>query len=408
MNGPDLVLHGARLTTGGSSVPDAWVAVRGGLVSALGAGTPPGADAAVDVDGDWLAPGFVDVHVHGGGGGDFMSDDATVRRRVRELHLQHGTTAMLASTISAPEDQLVAAVARLAEDAGQQDREDSTPSTARLLGIHLEGPFISWRRRGAHNERDLRDPDPRLLARLLEQGQGWVRTLTLAPELSGALDLARTAVAAGVVVSLGHSDADADEIRTAVDAGATGLTHTFNCMTPLHHRHPGAVGMAMDLEQLTCELILDLVHVHPVAARALVRAAGAGRVCLITDAMAATGMPEGRYELGSSTVDVTDSRVLLSGTDTLAGSTLTMADAVRNAVAALGLDVPTAVSMATTVPARLLRRDDVGQLLVGASADLVQLDDVGGLRAVWRAGRAVPGSSHHRYDKSEVAPCSKP
>jgi N-acetylglucosamine-6-phosphate deacetylase len=396
MTGPDLVLCGGRLITPRGTVPGGWVAVRDGLVTALGTGAPPAAEATIDVEGDWLAPGFVDVHVHGGGGGDFMSQDRANRRKVRELHLRHGTTAMLASTVSAPEDQLVAAVARLAQDAEHQTHDDPGPLSARLLGVHLEGPFISWRRRGAHDEHNLLDPDPRLLDRLLEQGRGWVRTLTLAPELTGALDLVDTAVAAGVVVCLGHTDADAEGIRTAVDAGASALTHTFNCMTPLHHRHPGGVGMAMDLEQLTCELILDLVHVHPVAARVLVRSAGAHRVCLITDAMSAAGMPEGRYELGTSTVDVTNGRALLSGTDTLAGSTLTMATAVRNAVAALGLDVPTAVSMATTVPARLLRRDDVGQLLVGKPADLVRLDDGGGLQAVWRAGCSVPDSSHQR------------
>ncbi len=169
----------------------------------------------------------------------------------------------------------------------------------------------------------------------------------------------------------------------------TAVTHTFNAMSPLHHRRPGAVGMAMDLPQLTCELILDLVHVDPVAARALVHAAGAGRVCLVTDAMAATGMSDGRYELGGQVVDVVEGQARVNGTSTLAGSTLTMDVAVANAVEHLRLDVPTAVAMATSVPARLLPGLDVGSLHVGGPADLVRLDDRARLRDVWISGRHV-------------------
>jgi N-acetylglucosamine-6-phosphate deacetylase len=293
---------------------------------------------------------------------------------------------MLASTVSRPADELRGAVARLAEDA---DEEPGDESMARLVGIHLEGPFLSRVRRGAHQETALRPPDPVEVDDLLTVGRGHVRTITIAPELPGALDLVRTLVAAGVTVAVGHTEADAATVRAAVEAGARAITHTFNGMPPLHHRRPGAVGMAMDLADLTCELILDLVHVDPVAARALVHAAGAGRICLVTDAMAATGMSDGSYELGGQVIDVVDGQARVSGTSTLAGSTLTMATAVENAVAHLGVDVPTAVAMATTIPARLLPGVDVGRLHTGGPADLVRLDDTARLRGVWISGHPV-------------------
>ena len=391
----DLVLHGARLLTGADPVTqpapvaaDGWVAVAGGRVAALGHGAPPEAGERLDVLGDWLAPGYVDVHVHGGAGGDVMAPDATARDAVRRFHARHGTTAMLASTVSRPVTELYDAVGRLADDV---TRLASEP-IARLVGIHLEGPFLSRLRRGAHEETALRPPDRAEAESLLEAGRGHVRTVTIAPELPGAIDLVRRLVEAGVTVAVGHTDADADTVRAAVDAGARAVTHTFNGMRPLHHRRPGPVGMAMDLPQLTCELILDLVHVDPVAARVLVHAAGADRICLVTDAMAATGMEDGTYELGGQTVEVVDGRVMVRGTSTLAGSTLTMATAVENAVAHLGIDVPTAVAMATTIPAALLSGVDAGRLHADGPADLVRLDDVARLRGVWISGQQVDQS----------------
>jgi N-acetylglucosamine-6-phosphate deacetylase len=391
-----LVLRGGRLladpTADGpvaATPSDGWVAVDDGLVAALGTGEPPTAAEVVDVGGDWLVPGFVDVHVHGGAGGDVMSPDRAVRDAVRRVHAQHGTTAMLASTVSRPPDELRAAVGRLAEDTGEEPPARVGEPMARLVGIHLEGPFLSALRRGAHEETALRAPDRGELEGLLAAGRGTVRTMTLAPELPGALGLVERLVDAGVVVAVGHTDADADAVRAAVAAGATAVTHTFNAMPPLHHRRPGPVGMAMDLPELVCELVLDLVHVDPVAARALVHAAGPGRVCLVTDAMAAAGAGDGTYELGGRVVEVVDGQARIAGTDTLAGSTLTMATAVANAVTHLGLDVPTAVAMATTVPARLLPGLDVGRLRVGGPADVVRLDDAGRLRGVRISGRAV-------------------
>jgi N-acetylglucosamine-6-phosphate deacetylase len=387
----DLVLHGARLLTGTDEpvrTPDGWVAVAGGRVAALGHGVPPDGAEQVDVEGDWLAPGYVDVHVHGGAGGDVMALDRASRDAVRRLHARHGTTSMLASTVSRPADELRGAVSRLAEDAETADDGSAEP-VAKLVGIHLEGPFLSRVRRGAHQETALRPPDQAELDALLAAGRGLVRTVTVAPELPGGMELIRHLVAAGVTAAVGHTDADAATVGEAVAAGARAMTHTFNAMQPLHHRRPGAVGMAMDSEQLTCELILDLVHVDPVAARALVHAAGAHRICLVTDAMAATGMSDGTYELGGQTVEVVEGQVRVKGTSTLAGSTLTMGTAVENAVAHLGIDVPTAVAMATSIPARLLPGVDVGRLHADGPADLVRLGDAAALRGVWISGHAV-------------------
>jgi N-acetylglucosamine-6-phosphate deacetylase len=393
----DLVLHGARLLTGeqrASTVEPVdgstgWVAVDGGRVTALGDGVPPQGREQVDVAGDWLAPGFVDVHVHGGARGDVMAPERAMRDAVRRLHVRHGTTSMLASTVSRPHTELHDAVVRLAADV---DSPSSEPM-ARLVGIHLEGPFLSRERRGAHQETALRPPDPTEVEDLLEAGGGHVRTVTIAPELPGGIDLVRRLVAAGVTVAVGHTDADAATVGAAVDAGARAVTHTFNGMQPLHHRRPGPVGVAMDRSELTCELILDLVHVDPVAARVLVHAAGAERICLVTDAMAATGVSDGTYELGGQVVEVVGGQARVSGTSTLAGSTLTMATAVENAVAHLGVDVPTAVAMATTIPARLLAGRDVGRLHSAGHADLVRLDDAGRLQGVWLSGRHVDQGS---------------
>jgi N-acetylglucosamine-6-phosphate deacetylase len=389
----DLVLTGARVLLPDRVVDGGWVTVAGGRITAVGQGAAPDAARAVDLAGDWLAPGYVDVHVHGGGGGDVMDVDPAARRAVRETHAVHGTTAMLASTVTAAPDLLLDAVRRLGEDAAQDDlpagRTGERPPAARLLGVHLEGPFLAEARKGAHDPALLRLPDPDELARLVSAGAGWVRTITLAPELPGGLELVATARQAGLVVALGHTDADADLLRRAVDLGAQALTHTYNAMRPLHHRDIGAVGLGMDDARLTCELILDGHHVDPAAARALVRAAGAERVALVTDAMSAAGRPDGRYRLGGASVDVHDGRVVLTGADTLAGSTLTMGDAVHRAVRLLGVDVPTAVAMATTVPARLLGSDELGVVAVGGRADLVRLRADGALVSTYVAGREV-------------------
>ncbi len=313
----DLVLHGARLLTGDGPVPsvdpvetDGWVAVADGRIAALGHGVPPEATERVDVAGDWLAPGYVDVHVHGGSGGDAMASDRDARLAVRRLHARHGTTAMLASTVSRPVAELRDAVTRLADDV--EAAEHRVPwrawsaSTSKGPSSPAYAGAPTRRRRSARPTPPRPTPCSRPVAATSARSRS-------PPSFPVGSTSSPGWWPDGVTVAVGHTDADAATVRAAVDAGARAVTHTFNGMQPLHHRRPGPVGMAMDLPQLTCELILDLVHVDPVAARALVHAAGADRICLITDAMAATGMSDGTYELGGQTVEVVDGQVRVEG-----------------------------------------------------------------------------------------------
>jgi N-acetylglucosamine-6-phosphate deacetylase len=319
------------------------------------AGAPAGAG-----DAAWIVPGYIDVHVHGGGGAQCNTSDAEEVAAVAAFHARHGTTAMLATTVAAPVAELEASI-RAIERAG-------------VLGAHLEGPFISRSRPGAMDPDMFLDPDPAVLERLLAAGT--VGMVTLAPELPGALAAVERLAGAGVVASLGHTDASYEQVRAACDAGARSVTHLFNAMRPFHHREPGAVGAALDLEALSCELICDGVHVDPVALRLALRAKGVSGLRLVTDAMEAAGLTDGSYRLGSASVAVSGGRALLAGTDTVAGSTLTMDAAVRGAVRLMGVTVEEAVAMASAAPARLLGLDGrKGAVAAGFDADLVLLDE---------------------------------
>jgi N-acetylglucosamine-6-phosphate deacetylase len=306
------------------------------------------------------APGLVDVHVHGFGGVDFAAADADGYRRAGDALLAAGTTAFQPTFVTAPEEALVAALRAVPEG-------DVGP---RVLGAHLEGPFISSARLGMHSPDARRDPDPALLERLLAAGP--VAHVTLAPELDGGLELVDALVARGVVVSCGHTDATAEQAHAAFDRGASKVTHLFNAMRPFAHRDPGIVGAALARDDVIVELILDGNHVADEAARVAWRAAG-GRLALVTDAIAAAGVGDGRWELGGVEVEVRDGVVRrLDGV--LAGSVLSLAEAVRNLVA-LGAPLAAAVDAATRVPARAARRPDVGSIAPGATADVVVLDD---------------------------------
>ena len=253
-----------------------------------------------------------------------------------------------------------------------------------MLGVHLEGPFLSEQRRGAHDPQWLRDPSPADVAALLDAGAGLLRLVTLAPERDGALDAVRALVDAGVLVSVGHSDATAAQVEAAADAGARMVTHLFNAQRPLLHREPGVVGQALADDRLTSGLILDLHHVSAQAAR-IAFAAAPGRVALVTDAASPAGMPPGRYALGGQPVVLEDGRPPLRDDGTIAGSALRLDDAVANAVA-IGLDLATAVAAASTVPADLVGRPDLGRIAAGATADLVWLGDDLRTRATWVGG----------------------
>jgi N-acetylglucosamine-6-phosphate deacetylase len=326
-----------------------------------------------------LTPGFIDIHAHGGGGHSFDNGVGEIRAAAA-VHRSHGTTRSVISLVSGPIDDLVANLAAVA------DLAESDPL---ILGTHLEGPYLARNHRGAHNPDYLREPSRDEISRLLEAGRGTVRQVTLAPELPGALDAIDQLVAADVVVAVGHTDADFALSQEAFDRGATLLTHAFNAMPGIRHREPGPVTAALGDPRVAIELILDGFHVHPEVARIAFFAAPQ-RIVLITDAMAAAGSVDGDYMLGDLAVTVTDGRALLSGTNTIAGSTLTQDAALRSALFDSRIDPVLAVRAVTASPARALKLDDrFGYLAPGFVSDVVLLDENWHVNDVWAAGVPV-------------------
>ncbi len=375
------VVHSVRLIDDGRVTDDAWVSFDDGVVTATGTATGwralPAADA-VDGGGGYLAPGFIDVHGHGGGGAAF-DDGPEAIATARAIHRAHGTTRAIVSLVTASIDDLTARVAMIA---------DAADADATILGSHLEGPFLDPRHKGAHTEGLLRPADAASVARLLDAGRGTVRQVTLAPELPGGLEAIRQFVAGGAVVAVGHTGATDDEATAAFDAGATMLTHAFNAMPGIHHRAPGPIVAAMRDPRVTLELIADGIHVHPDVI-ALAFAGAPGRIALITDAMAAAGSADGRYRLGGLAVTVTDGTARLDSDGSIAGSTLTQ-DAALRIAAGCGIALPDAVAALTTVPARAFGWEGRhGSLRPGAVADAVLLDDDLAVRRVWIDGRPL-------------------
>ena len=324
-------------------------------------GVVTGYGLAVTGNGGWIAvPGFVDLQVNGFGGVDLIGADADGYRRAGEALLETGVTAYLPTFISAPEDDLVAALASVPLEA----------DGPRLLGVHLEGPFLAESRIGIHPPSARRDPDLALLERLLAAGP--VRLMTLAPELPGANELIDLLLLRGVAVSCGHTNATAEQATAAFDRGVRSVTHLFNAMRPFRHRDPGLAGAALARDDVVVQIILDGVHLAPETAQLVWRAA-AGRVALVTDAVAGAGMGDGAYLLAGSEIEVRNG-VARGVDDVLAGSALTMIDAVRN-LHELGVPLSEAVQAATGIPARVLGSSSLGRLDVGSSADLVVLDD---------------------------------
>jgi N-acetylglucosamine-6-phosphate deacetylase len=328
-------------------------------------------DAAdvLDLGGRAVLPGYVDLHVHGGGGAQFNTVDPDEVLAASRFHATHGTTGLLATTVAADVEELEETLTTIA-------RVSSSTERTTVLGAHLEGPFLSRRRPGAMDGAVFIDPDPQPLQRLLGAGRGTVRMMTLAPELPGALDAIQVLAADGILASIGHSDATYAVAQDAVRAGARCATHTFNAMPALHHREPGLLGAVLDLDEISCELICDGIHVHPAALRLAYRAKGAARATLVTDAIQAAGMPDGEYRLGDAAVTVSSGRAEIAGGGSIAGSTLTMDAAVANAVRFLGISLVDAAMLASTNPAKLIGVDHrKGVIAAGFDADLTILDD---------------------------------
>lgn len=353
--------------------------------------TPEGVvDGTVDVDGTrivavtpgapgdagrrWIVPGFVDIHVHGGGGHTFTTGDADQARAAAEFHLGRGTTTLLASLVSAPYE-----VMRDAVTAYTPLVDDGT-----IAGVHFEGPYLSGARCGAQNPAYLRDPSIEELSPLVAGGA--VRMVTLAPERPGALEAIRFLDDHGVAVAIGHTDASYDQTMAGIRAGATVGTHVFNGMRPPHHREPGPVYALLGAPEVTCEFVADGVHLHEGTLAFATSVTGPDRAALVTDAISAAGMADGGYDLGGLAVTVADGQARLAGTGSIAGSTLTMDVAFRRAVAA-GASVVAASRMASGTPAAAVGlAGSVGALRPGLRADLVELSEDLSVVRVMRAG----------------------
>lgn len=379
-----LVIRSARLIDDGRIIEDAWVRFDGERIVATGTGDGwrgTADDEVVDAvavagAGALLTPGLIDIHGHGGAGVAYDDGPAAIRQ-ARTLHREHGTTRAVLSLVTADLDALERRTAMVA------DLVDSDPD---ILGSHLEGPFLAPARKGAHDETLLTLPAASAVERLLAAGRGTVRQVTLAPELPGAMEAIALLRAAGAAAAVGHTTADAATTAAAFDAGATILTHAFNAMPGLGHREPGPVGAAASDPRVTLEIIADGVHVHPDVIR-IAFASAPGRIALVTDAMAAAGVGDGHYRLGTLSVDVRDGVARLSEGGAIAGSTLTQDAALRTAVAA-GVPMESAVHALTTAPARAIGRGaDLGSLAVGHLADAVLWDADLRVRRVWTAGQ---------------------
>ncbi|WBB78935.1 N-acetylglucosamine-6-phosphate deacetylase [Micromonospora sp. WMMD882] len=331
-------------------------------------------------DGHWIVPGFVDIHTHGGGGHTFTTGDPDAARQAAAFHLRHGTTTLLASLVSAPFALMSTATSAFAPLVGE----------GVLAGIHFEGPYLSDARCGAQNPQYLRDPSTDELAELIRIGAGTVRMVTLAPERDGALAAIKLLTGERVVAAIGHTDATFDQTRAAIAAGASVGTHLFNGMRPVHHREPGPAVALLSAPNVICELVGDGVHLHDGMLTFAASVAGPERIALVTDAMAAAGMPDGGYELGGQAVTVTDGVARLTEGGAIAGSTLTMDAALRHAVAA-GVSMADACRMLATTPARAVGLDhQVGALHPGLAANLVVLDDHLTVLRVMRNGHWLP------------------
>jgi N-acetylglucosamine-6-phosphate deacetylase len=378
------LLAGGRVVTPAGVLSPGWIRLAGNMIEAVGSGPPPREVPELPVTelrGSWVLPGFVDMHVHGGGGASFTEGSDHDARRAAAFHRGHGTTTIVASLVTAPLAELETRAAMLA----------GLAADGVLAGLHLEGPFLSAARCGAQDARYVLEPDVAAFERLRAASAGHLRVITVAPELPGATALIAAATRAGVTAAVGHTDATAEVASAAVDAGAAHATHLFNGMRPLHHREPGAAGALLDRGEVTCEVIADGVHLHDTTIRLVARAVGPGRLVLITDAMAAAGMPDGDYRLGSMRVTVSGGVASLAdrtgSAAPIAGSTATMDHIVRRAVAA-GLPVAEVAAAASTNPARVLGLGDrVGALRPGLEADLVVCDDGFRLTAVMAGGQ---------------------
>ena len=371
-----LAFTAKKLITPTETVDHPVLLVADGTIVDIAAGKArplPNGIQVLDLGDGVIAPGYVDLHIHGSAGFDVMDDNADALPAIEQFLARHGVTGYYPTTVTAPLDSTLRALGRLA-DAIESARQAHKTAERRAcpLGIHLEGPFISHVRKGVHPAANLLPPKMGTFERFWQAARGHIRMMTIAPELEGAAEVIVAAVRCGVCVSLGHSDADFEATESGVAAGARHATHTFNAMRPLDHRGPGILGAVLTDSRLSADIIADGVHLDPAIVKLFATAKGLEQTVLITDATAATGMPEGRYHLGLLEVEVKDGRCMADGK--LAGSVLTMDKAVRNLSRFAGWSLPQAVAAASRNSARVAGFANKGVLTVGADADFVVLN----------------------------------
>ncbi|WFA17144.1 N-acetylglucosamine-6-phosphate deacetylase [Paenibacillus mucilaginosus] len=382
------IIH-ARIATENGTEADGFLEVlRDGKIGAFGPmaslpATPEPAEI-VDAKGSWLLPGFIDVHVHGGWGGDFMDASEESLAKITRFHASRGTTTMLATTMTASREDITRAL-----QAVQAFRAKGMPF-ARLAGVHLEGPFINPKLAGAQDPKLMLPPQSEWLEEWTSAYPGLIRLLTLAPELEGAAPFIRMLAGHGIVAACGHTDAAYDQIQEAVSHGLSHAVHTFNAMKGLHHREPGVVGAVLTNEAVTAEVIADGIHVHEACVRLLTVTKRQGNLVLVTDAISAAGLGDGDYMLGGQDVVVKDGVARLKEGGNLAGSTLTMIDALRYMVERIGLSVEEASLLASRNPARVLGLSEhTGSIAGGKAADLLLVSPSLEIERVWVDGRRV-------------------
>ena len=381
------VITAATLYTPAEQIDSPVVVIGDGRVLSLGSREhtelPSGA-RHLDFPGMVLAPGFIDIHIHGGAGHDVMEAEPSALAAIETAMARTGVTSYLATTVTAPEERLLCALEHLGKAVSKNHggRDRAVP-----LGIHLEGPFISHSKRGVHPPENLAQPSPQLFDKFWQASGGNIKMMTIAPEVPGAIETIRHARTLGIHSSLGHSDATYEQAMHGISAGATHATHTFNAMRAFDHREPGILGAVLT-DAITADIIADGIHVAPATLNLFLAAKGSERAILITDAISATGMPEGRYKLGTFDVDVKDGRCEYQGK--LAGSVLTLDRAVRNVMTFASWPLANVVRMATLNPAKLLGiSPDRGALVPGSFADIVVLTPKGEVVKTVIAGNAI-------------------
>ncbi|MDE3148328.1 MAG: N-acetylglucosamine-6-phosphate deacetylase [Acidobacteriota bacterium] len=389
------VLTAGRLWNGTSLIDSPVILVEDGRIVSIGsraAGQAASHTRAYDYPGATLAPAFLDVHIHGAAGHDAMEGTPDALDAIGRFLARHGTANYLATTVTASVDATLRAlegIARVIRNPGLMGAGGkSGQPVAQPIGIHLEGPFLSHEKRGVQPAEHLLAPDIGLFDRFFEAAEGHLRLMTLAPELPGAIELAAHATARGVRISLGHSNATAAETRAAIAAGAVSATHTYNAMRPLDHQEPGILGTVLTDDSLYAEIICDGIHSRPAMVKLWWRAKGPERAILVTDAMSATGMPDGEYQLGGFPVTVANGKAMARGV--LAGSVLTLDRALANFIAFTGAQLDQALRLLTSNPAAMTGLSDrVGSLAVGQPAHLVAVDATGKLIAAIHSGEPV-------------------